>query len=55
MLKFIKHHMTTIEDIEIFPIISLLMFVSVFTIAAVIAMRMKKTEIEELENTPLED
>lgn len=55
MLKFIKHHMTTIEDIEIFPIISLLLFVSVFTIAAVMAMRMKKTEIEELENTPLED
>jgi cytochrome c oxidase cbb3-type subunit 4 len=55
MLKFIKHHMTTIENIEIYPIISLLLFVSVFTIAAVMAARMKKSEIEVLENTPLED
>lgn len=55
MLKFIKHHMTTIENIEIYPIISLLLFVSVFTIAAVMAMRMKKSKIEELSNTPLED
>lgn len=55
MLKFIKHHMTTIENIEVYPIISLVLFVSIFTIATVLALRMKKTRIEELENTPLED
>jgi hypothetical protein len=55
MLKFIKHHMTTIENIEIFPIISLLLFVSIFVIASVRAFRMKKSDIQNIENTPLED
>ena len=31
MLKFIKHHMTEIEGIEIYPIISLLIFFLFFT------------------------
>jgi hypothetical protein len=55
MLKFIKHHMTTIDNIEIYPIISLVLFTSIFLIVSIRAMRMKKAEINELSNTPLED
>ncbi len=55
MLKFIKHHMTTIDNIEIYPMITLVLFVSIFVIVAIRAARMKKTEINELANTPLED
>lgn len=55
MLKFIKHHMTTIENIEIYPIISLLLFSSIFALVTIRAARMKKSEIEKLSNAPLED
>ncbi len=55
MLKFIKHHLTTIENIEIYPIISLLLFTTIFVIAAIYAARMKKSKVNELSNTPLED
>jgi len=55
MLKFIKHHMSTIENIEIFPIISLSIFVGFFAILLYRVARMKKNEIKELENIPLED
>jgi cytochrome c oxidase cbb3-type subunit IV len=55
MLKFIKHHMTTIENIEIYPMITVVLFSSIFVIVSIRAARMKKSEITELSNTPLED
>jgi len=55
MLKFIKHHMSTIENIEIFPIISLSIFVGFFAILLYRVIRMKKSEISEIENIPFED
>jgi type IV secretory pathway TrbL component len=47
--------MSTIENIEIFPIISLSIFVGFFAILLYRVARMKKNEIKELENIPLED
>jgi cytochrome c oxidase cbb3-type subunit 4 len=55
MLKFIKHHMTSIGNIEIYPIISLLLFVTIFVAACWMAMRASKAHIAEMSNTPLED
>jgi len=55
MLKFIKHHMTSIGNIEIYPIISLLLFVTIFAAACWMAMRASKAHIAEMSNTPLED
>ncbi|TNE53337.1 MAG: cbb3-type cytochrome c oxidase subunit 3 [Bacteroidetes bacterium] len=55
MLRFIKHHMTTIDGIEIYPIISLLIFVTFFAFMLAYVLRMKKTRIQELSEIPLEN
>jgi cytochrome c oxidase cbb3-type subunit IV len=55
MLKFIKHHMTSIGNIEIYPIISFLIFFTVFLLACWMALKASKSHIKEMENIPLED
>jgi len=55
MLKFIKHNMETILGIEIYPIISLLIFFTFFVGLAVWAFTYNKEKINELSNIPLED
>ncbi|GLB48903.1 hypothetical protein Y10_12710 [Neptunitalea sp. Y10] len=55
MLKFIKHHLDTIADIEIYPIISLLIFFLFFTMIIVRAFTKKKDYIKEISALPLED
>lgn len=55
MLKFIKHHMTSMDNIEIYPIISLLIFFIFFTVLIIYTFRMDKSFIKEMEETPLED
>ena len=54
MLKFIKHHLDTIEGVEIYPIISLLLFFIVFTTMLIIVLKMPKNSIEEISNLPLD-
>ena len=48
MLKYIKHHVDTISGVEIYPIISLLLFFMVFTTMLIIVLKMPKKNIEEL-------
>lgn len=55
MLKFIKHNMETILGIEIYPIISLIIFFTFFVGLTVWAFTYKKEKINELSNIPLED
>ncbi|MCF6222735.1 MAG: CcoQ/FixQ family Cbb3-type cytochrome c oxidase assembly chaperone [Flavobacteriaceae bacterium] len=55
MLKFIKHHLDTIEGVEIYPIISLLLFFIVFTTMLIIVLRMPKNSIKEISYLPLEN
>lgn len=55
MLKFIKHHMDTISDIEIYPVISLLIFFLFFTMVIVKVIRQKKEFINEISALPLHD
>lgn len=55
MLKFIKHHMTSIGHIEIYPIISFIIFMVVFVMACWMAYSASKQHIEEMGNIPLED
>jgi len=54
MLKYIKGHMETIQDIEIYPIISLLIFFSFFAILFIWVVTAKKKYIEEVSNIPLD-
>lgn len=56
MLKFIKHHLVeSIGGLEFFPILSLVIFTSIFAIASIIAIRAKKQYIHQMSNLPLED
>jgi cytochrome c oxidase cbb3-type subunit 4 len=55
MLKFIKHHMETIIGIELYPIISLLIFFIFFTLLLIIVMKTRKERISELSAMPLDE
>lgn len=55
MLKFVKGHMETIEGIEIYPIISLLIFFIFFATLLVWVITAKKNYIEDVKNIPLEN
>ncbi|AJA69137.1 CcoQ/FixQ family Cbb3-type cytochrome c oxidase assembly chaperone [Myroides odoratimimus] len=55
MLKFIKHNMETIGGVEIFPIISLIIFFTFFVGLFVWVATYKKDTIEELSNMPFMD
>lgn len=47
MLKFIKGHMSSITDIELFPLISFLIFFTVFITMIVYVTLMKKSTERE--------
>lgn len=55
MLRYIKHNLTEITGIEIYPIISLLIFVLFFTVVIWRTMRMTKSEVSKFSNIPLEE
>ena len=54
MLKFIKHHMETISGIEIFPLISFLIFFTFFVLLLIWVFRSSKEYIAEVEQLPLD-
>lgn len=54
MLKFVKHHLETIAGVEIYPIVSLLLFFLVFMTMVFIVMGMPRKNLEELSNLPLD-
>ncbi len=54
MLKFIKHNLESIDGIEIYPIISLLLFLTVFVAMLVFVLRLPKKGIDEISQLPLD-
>lgn len=54
MLKFIKHNLSGIDGVEIYPIISLLLFFIVFVTMLVFVMKLPKSSIEEISQLPLD-
>ena len=55
MLRYIKHNLTGIDGVELYPIFSLLVFVLFFVGVLFYVIRLKKKEVESLSNMPLED
>lgn len=55
MLKFIKNHMTTIGNIEIYPIFSFVIFFVFFLLVLLLVMKSDKKFISKMQNLPLED
>ena len=49
-----KEILRSIAGIEVFPVISLVLFVTVFTIALVRALRMDRGQVEHASRLPLE-
>ncbi|AGC75324.1 Cbb3-type cytochrome oxidase component FixQ [Nonlabens dokdonensis] len=55
MLKFVKGNLENIDGVEIYPIISLLIFFIFFTALFWWVFTAKKKHIEEVSNIPLTD
>jgi len=55
MLKFIKHHLDTIDGVEIFPVVSFLIFFSVFVFALIYVVKADKSHMDEMSNLPLDN
>lgn len=55
MLRFIKGNLESIDGVALFPIISLLLFFTVFVIMLVIVFGYKKKYIDKVSNIPLEE
>lgn len=54
-MRFITHNLTSINGIEIFPILSLMIFVLFFALVLTRVLRMSKSEVAELSDLPLND
>ncbi len=54
MLKFIKGNLENIDGVEIYPIISLLIFFTFFVLLFWWVLTAKKEYIDEVSNIPLE-
>lgn len=55
MLRFIKQNLETISGVGIFPIISLLIFVTFFVIVLIRVRKMSKSSVSEISSYPLND
>ena len=55
MLKFVKNHMDSIAGIEIYPIISLLIFFTFFVVLFWWVFTAKKDYIKSVSNIPLDN
>lgn len=55
MFKFIKGHMDSISGIEIYPILSLIIFFVFFVVLFLWVMTYSKESIDELSNIPLNE
>lgn len=54
MFKFIKQYAETIEGVDIYPIISLFIFLFFFIAVLWYVKKMDKSKVEELSNLPLD-
>lgn len=54
MLKFIKHHMETIGGIEIYPVLSFIIFFTFFVLVLIYVIKADKKTINEIANIPLD-
>ncbi len=55
MLKFIKHHMDTIAGIGIYPVLSFVIFFSIFCIALLYVRRASRSHIDHMAALPITD
>lgn len=54
MLKFVKHHLETIDGVTIYPIISLCVFFLFFVILSLRVATLKKSYLQNISQLPLD-
>mgnify|MGYP001591036201 CR=1 FL=1 len=54
MFKFLKQYAETISNVNIYPMISLLIFLIFFVVLLVLVKKMRKERVEELSNLPFD-
>jgi hypothetical protein len=54
MFKFIKQYAETIKGVDIYPLVSMFIFVLFFILLLVYVKKMDKKKISELSNIPLD-
>jgi cytochrome c oxidase cbb3-type subunit IV len=54
MLKYIKNYAASIKDIDIYPVISLTIFVLFFIAVIYFVKKMDKSSVEEIKQLPLD-
>ena len=55
MLKYIKHHLTGIDNIEVFPVISFTIFFLFFLVLILWVMKSDKKHIAQMSQLPLDN
>ncbi len=55
MLKFVKHHMESITGIEIYPLISFIIFFTFFVLMLAYLIKADKSRMEKIAALPLDD
>jgi len=55
MLKFIKHNMETIDGVSIYPILSFLIFFTLFVVAVVYIIKKDQKTVDEISLLPLDN
>lgn len=54
-MRILNQSIESIGGIEIFPIISLVLFFGIFTMISIWALRLPKREVEEMKEIPFDD
>ena len=55
MLKYIKHNLETITGIEVYPLISFVIFFAFFTLLLIWVFRADKNQIDKISRIPLDE
>jgi cytochrome c oxidase cbb3-type subunit IV len=55
MFKFIKQYAETMKGVDVYPIISLLVFILFFTLLLVYVIKMDKKLVKDISNIPLDN
>ena len=55
MLKTLKYHLSAIDNIDIYPVISLVIFFVFFSVMLYYVFTMSKQHLHECETLPMED
>lgn len=55
MFKFIKQYAETIDNAQIYPLFSLLVFFIFFIVLLILVKKMDKKQVEKLSNIPFEN